>query len=103
MPNPLIRKLENFTKLSDDDKLALDRAACQVRVYRAREDIICEDDCPEAVLLPLEGYACRYKQLTDGRRQIMAHFVPGDLCDINVFICARWIIPSLPSHPPLSP
>ncbi len=86
MPNPLISKLESFTKLSDDDKLALDKATSQVRVYRAREDIICEGDCPEAVLLLLEGYACRYKQLEDGRRQIMAHFVPGDLCDINVFI-----------------
>jgi CRP-like cAMP-binding protein len=86
MPNPLIRKLENFTKLSDDDRQAVDEATRQVRVYRAREDIICEGDCPEAVNLLIEGYACRYKQLDDGRRQIMAHFVPGDLCDINVFI-----------------
>ena len=86
MPNPLIRKLENFTKLSDEDKVALDKATRQVRVYRAREDIICEGDCPETVNLLIEGYACRYKQLEDGRRQIMAYFVPGDLCDINVFI-----------------
>jgi len=86
MPNPLVRKLENFTNLSDDDKLALDKAARQVRVYRTREDIICEGDCPEVVNLLIEGYACRYKQLEDGRRQIMAYFVPGDLCDINVFI-----------------
>ncbi len=86
MPNPLIRKLENFTKLSDDDKLALDKATRQVRVYPAREDIICEGDCPEAVILLIEGWACRCKTLEDGRRQIMAYFVPGDLCDINVFI-----------------
>jgi CRP-like cAMP-binding protein len=86
MPNPLIRKLENFTTLSDDDKLALDKATRQVRVYRAREDLICEGDCPEAVNLLIEGWACRYKQLEDGRRQIMAYFVPGDLCDINVFV-----------------
>jgi len=89
MPNPLVRKLENFTTLSDDDKLALDRVISQVRVYRAREDIIREGDCPEAVLLLLEGYACRYKTLEDGRRQIMAHFLPGDLCDINVFILRK--------------
>ncbi|WP_114946770.1 Crp/Fnr family transcriptional regulator [Microvirga calopogonii] len=86
MLNPVIRKLENFTKLSDDDKLALDQAARQVRVYGSREDIISEGDRPEAVNLLLEGYACRYKQLEDGRRQIMAYFVPGDMCDINVFI-----------------
>lgn len=86
MSNPLVRKLENFTKLSDDDRHVLDKAARQVRIYRAREDIICEGECPEAVKLLIEGYACRYKQLEDGRRQIMAYFVPGDMCDINVFI-----------------
>jgi CRP-like cAMP-binding protein len=86
MPNPLIRKLEKFTKLSEDDKRALDQATGQVRVCRSREDIICEGDCPEAVNLLIEGFACRYKQLEDGRRQIMAYFVPGDLCDINVFV-----------------
>jgi CRP-like cAMP-binding protein len=89
MPNPLIRKLENFATLSDDDKLALDKATRQVRVYRSREDIICEGDYPEAVNLLIEGYACCYKQLEDGRRQIMAYFVPGDLCDINVFILRK--------------
>ncbi len=29
---------------------------------------------------------CRYKVLPDGQRQIMAFFVPGDFCDLNVFI-----------------
>lgn len=86
MPNPLIRKLENFTKLSDDDRQALDKAAHQVRVYRPREDIISEGEHPEAVKLLIEGWGCRYKHLQNGRRQIMAYFVPGDMCDINVFI-----------------
>ncbi|WP_262269982.1 Crp/Fnr family transcriptional regulator [Microvirga yunnanensis] len=86
MLNPVIRKLENFTHLSEDDRQALDKAAGQVRAYRPREDIISEGDRPEAVKLLIEGWGCRYKQLQDGRRQIMAYFVPGDMCDINVFI-----------------
>lgn len=33
-----------------------------------------------------EGWACRYKVLEDGRRQIISFFLPGDMCDLNVFI-----------------
>lgn len=87
MANPLIRKLEQFTRLSAEDKRALERAAaCKVRRIGTREDIIHEGDAPREVNVILEGWACRYKTLEDGRRQIMAYFVPGDLCDLNIFI-----------------
>ncbi|MBQ0822860.1 helix-turn-helix domain-containing protein [Microvirga sp. HBU67558] len=86
MLNPLVRKLENFAWLSDDDRRALETATRQVRAYRPREDVIHEGDQPESVKLLLDGWACRCKQLEDGRRQIMAFFVPGDLCDVRVFI-----------------
>ena len=36
--------------------------------------------------LILSGWACRYKGLPDGRRQIVGFFVPGDFCDLNVYI-----------------
>lgn len=87
MPAYLIRKLERFTKLSADDKRALERAvAGRERCLGAREDIVREGDRPRHVNLILTGYACRYKMLEDGRRQIMAFFVPGDLCELRVFI-----------------
>ena len=34
----------------------------------------------------LEGWASIYKQLPDGRRQVTAFLIPGDLADANVFI-----------------
>ena len=42
------------------------------------EDIIHEGDKPEHVDLILSGWACRYKQLEDGRRQIISFFLPGE-------------------------
>lgn len=36
--------------------------------------------------LILEGFACRYKMLPDGTRQIVAYLVLGDFCDLHVFI-----------------
>lgn len=84
---PLIRKLENFSPLSADDKRALDAlAAREVRRYGPHEDVIHDRDRPDHVHVVLDGFACRYKTLEDGRRQITAYFVPGDLCDLHVFV-----------------
>jgi CRP-like cAMP-binding protein len=79
-------KLEAFTKLSPDDRAALSQAARNIRYVDARRDLISEGDKPRHVHLMLEGWACRYKQLPDGKRQIVSLFVPGDFCDVNVYI-----------------
>ena len=86
MQNALIRKLESFEELSDADRAALRTFVPRVRQVSARTDLIQEGDVPGDVHLILDGYACRYKVLPDGQRQIMAFFVPGDFCDLNVFI-----------------
>lgn len=87
MVGPLQRHLNAFTKLSTRDRTLIDRAVSKnVREIGARRDIVREGDKPRAVNVVLEGWACRYKQLPDGRRQVVAYFVPGDLCDANVFI-----------------
>lgn len=87
MHNPLIPKLECFARLSADEKALLETAGSErVRCLEPRADIISEGDSPRFVNLILSGWACRYKYLDDGRRQIIAFFLPGDLCDLNVFI-----------------
>lgn len=86
MPNPLVLKLQQFTRLSPEDRLVLERAAVSTRRLGARLDIIREGDPTDRVNLILSGWACRYKQLADGRRQIISFFVPGDLCDHHVFV-----------------
>jgi CRP-like cAMP-binding protein len=89
-PVALIRKLENFTRLSATDREALQHAVAErIKRFGLREDIIREGDEPTAIYMMLSGWACRYKFLEDGRRQIVAFFLPGDLCDLNVFILRR--------------
>lgn len=79
-------KLEAFTKLSADDRAALAEATRNFRFVEPRRDLVSEGDKPRFVHLVLDGWACRYKQLPDGKRQIVGLFVPGDFCDINVYI-----------------
>ena len=86
-PNPMVAKLGRFARLSAEDKEVLDHLA-QTRVRQAgrREDIIREGDPPRTLRLFLSGWACRSKTLEDGRRQIVSFLLPGDLCDLNVFV-----------------
>jgi CRP-like cAMP-binding protein len=86
MMNRLTRKLEAFAPLPDVDKHILDIVIGEARTVRPRTDLIREGDAPNDVNLILEGFACRYKMLPDGTRQIVAYFVPGDFCDLYVFI-----------------
>jgi CRP-like cAMP-binding protein len=72
--------------LSDDDRRRLDEAARDVREIGPRQDLIREGERPEEVHLILEGFACRYKILPGGERQIIAFLVPGDFCDLHVAI-----------------
>lgn len=86
MVNLLTRKLEAFGALPDADRLLLDEAVRPARAVGPRVDLIREGETPSDVNLILEGFACRYKVLPTGRRQIMAYLVPGDFCDLHVFI-----------------
>jgi len=74
-------------RLSPADRAVLERAASErVRSFGPRVDIAREGDRPKDVQLILSGWACRYKQLEDGRRQVVSFFLPGDICDLNIFI-----------------
>jgi CRP-like cAMP-binding protein len=85
--NPIIRRLEHFLPLSEAEKAAICALTKEnVRELAPREDLVLEGQEPRFVNLVLSGCACRYKMLEDGRRQIVAFFVPGDLCDARVFI-----------------
>src|SRR5690349_15721478 len=86
---PVASKLEAFTRLSADDREALAQVSRNVRFVEPRRDLISEGDKPRYVHLVLDGWACRYKQLPDGKRQIVSLFVPGDFCDVNVYILTQ--------------
>lgn len=86
----LTRHLENFSSFQTDEKAALDEAlSLPVRSVNVRRDLIREGEAPRGVLLIVSGWACRYKMLEDGRRQIVSFLVPGDMCDLHNAVLAR--------------
>ncbi|MER2249688.1 helix-turn-helix domain-containing protein [Methylorubrum podarium] len=82
--NPLIRKLESFTPLSDEDRRLLQKICVNQRLVPPHTDLSQEGDKPDDVFVVLSGLACRHKLRTNGARQILAYLLPGDPCDLDV-------------------
>jgi CRP-like cAMP-binding protein len=85
--NRLTMKLEQFSAFDAEERARLDGLiAGPQRTYKARRDILSDGEKPEHVIVVLSGMAARYKDLPDGQRQILAFLIPGDLCDLEVFV-----------------
>lgn len=88
--NLLIRKMEAFVRLSNEDTAALDRIWNGTRhSIMAQSDIVREGEPPRVIRVVLNGWACRYSLLEDGRRQITGFFLPGDIFDLNNFVLKK--------------
>ena len=92
IPGPLSRctlrlalRLERYAPLGVDDKKVLDNAFRGLRSYPPGYNLARQSEPVERIFVILEGFACRYKMLRDGRRQITAYMLPGDLCDTRTF------------------
>lgn len=90
MIDTVIRRLERFAPLSADEKLALRNATSgPVQRLPAHHDLVRQGEPPGAAHLLLLGFACRYCVLPDGRRQIMAYLIPGDICALGACMLER--------------
>lgn len=89
MPNRFIDKLARFAELSSGDVQSLEAATAQPKKLPAKRDLIREGDRPGPVFVILEGWACRYKILPSGTRQVMAFLMPGDCCDLHIGLLAE--------------
>lgn len=82
-PNPLVRKLEQFSRLEDGDIQSLDKLVALPKAMRAGQLLVHDNSVLDQVFLIIQGMGCRYKLLPGGERQILGYLIPGDLCDIH--------------------
>lgn len=78
---PMADKLGRWLPLDGDHHAAILNLPHVVRVLRAGEFIVREDDRPRHGWLLLSGYAIRHKVAGNGGRQILALQMMGDLID----------------------
>lgn len=82
----LIARLAHLYPLSDDEQRVLQGAFGTSALVPEDTDIVLEGDHPTQCSLLMEGFVYRYKLLPDGKRQILAFHVPGEIFDTQGFL-----------------
>ncbi|MGI4939510.1 MAG: Crp/Fnr family transcriptional regulator [Janthinobacterium lividum] len=78
----LLQMLERFGRLTDGERRLVEDVNPTVKQIEGDCDLMREGDRPSRFVMFLDGLACRYKTMEDGRRQILAFHMAGDLCDV---------------------
>ena len=84
--NPWAAKLRRFAELSRGDIEVLDRLTDECEAFEPDADIVREGQRTDWFAVVVDGMLCRYHVLENGRRQITAFLVPGDMWGIDGFL-----------------
>ncbi len=76
---PAIRRLDALAPLADADRQALGVAVESKRRVAARKEVLAEGEPIRRASVLLSGWACRVRELKDGRRQILGFVLPGEM------------------------
>jgi CRP-like cAMP-binding protein len=80
---PLVRKLGAFVALSDPELSVLASLHKRRRTFVAGRDIVHQGQSDQAAYILASGWACSYKLLEDGQRQIVDFQIPGDFLGLR--------------------
>lgn len=85
----LTRKFTRGGPISAADARLLDAVPITVRDVGRDQDLVREGDHSPHCIVLIEGFACRYRTLSDGRRQIVSFHVAGDFLDLQGYLLER--------------
>lgn len=89
MLTAFLRRLEAYVQLTDDDRSALSALRTRQRVYDKAAVIAREGEKLDRVFWIEEGWACRYRRLKSGERQIVNFILPGEFFDLQGLVSTR--------------
>jgi CRP-like cAMP-binding protein len=84
-----LAKLRARDEIDAEEEAAIRGAVSEYRDYPADHTFIRAGEELRASTLLLDGLICRYKDLSDGQRQITELHVPGDFADLHSFTLKR--------------
>ena len=92
-----VDRLRQRSSLSDEEADALLGLRGSTSVARANVDIVSPGETTTHACLVLDGLAGRFGVVLDGRRQITALHVSGDMCDLHSLVAPRagWALQAL--------
>ena len=80
---PILRKLELWAELGEEDRAALLGLPHTLKVIEAHHYVVREGDKPTHSCLMLSGLAYRHKLVRSGARQIVSIQMTGDMVDLQ--------------------
>ena len=83
IPSALALKLKSFTDLSEKETSAIDALHKRSKKFVAGEDMVSQGLCDQSAYILTSGWACSYKILEDGQRQIVDFQIPGDFLGLR--------------------
>ena len=83
LDTPLARKLGAFVALSGVELSTLEGLHKRRRTFVAGRDLVHQGQSDQAAYILMSGWACSYKILHDGQRQIVDFQVPGDFLGLR--------------------
>ena len=92
-----VERLQRRSSLSDDESNALLAMRGRTTIARANVDIVSPDQHANHVSLIIDGLVGRFGQVIDGRRQITALHIAGDMCDLHSLVApaTEWPLQAL--------
>lgn len=89
LESPLIRKLSAYARLSGTDLETLARFHRRRRTFQAGHEMIHEGRKNRSVFVLADGWACSFKMLPDGERQIVDFQIPGDFLGLRSILLLK--------------
>lgn len=92
-----VARLLRRSTLSTEEVQALLHLPCRVAQPQAHFDIVYPGETVNHACLVAKGLVARFDQMRDGKRQIAAFHIPGDMCDLHSVVAptAGWGISAL--------
>jgi CRP-like cAMP-binding protein len=81
--SPLVRKLGAYVALSDPELAILERFHAKRLIFSDKKDMVYEGQSDPSAYILAKGWACSYKLLRSGGRQIVDFQIPGDFIGLR--------------------
>jgi len=89
-PSPWVERLSRLGTLTADERALLEQATAAPHLCATQEGLAKSGEPVESAFVVLDGLACEFKLLPDGRRQILAYLFAGDMSDARHPLMPRW-------------
>lgn len=92
-----LRRLLSRSALGEAERDSLAALRASPERIGANRDIVCPGELRDHACLVVKGLAARFDQMRDGQRQMVAIYVPGDMCDLHSVpvACTGWGLQTL--------